>query len=205
MSIKYNKIILFSPPRSGSTLLYNILKNTINNYEICKSHIFEYDINNLYIITIRHPYNSMISIGLCNKINIFNINTIDNIYNNYMNYGGNCLINNNFEHDNIIILRYETFFNNYNYIYNILEQKLNIKIPQLIRNEVSDTVSIKNVKKNIEKFKNFKEYDELTHYHGNHISLYEGETNYLNILSSENIIYLNSIKNINFIITKFSY
>ena len=69
--------IQFSPIRSGSTLIYNYLKELNKNpYKI---HYYTYNKNNKYIITIRHPYNSIIS-----KLNIFNEEiTETSLKNNY--------------------------------------------------------------------------------------------------------------------------
>ena len=52
-------IIQFSPIRSGSTLIYNYLLEL--GYKARKSHLYKNNNKNYYIITIRHPYNSIIS------------------------------------------------------------------------------------------------------------------------------------------------
>ena len=55
--------VQFSPVRTGSTLIYNYLKELNKNPQ--KAHKYKYNKkynkNNKYIITIRHPYNSIIS------------------------------------------------------------------------------------------------------------------------------------------------
>ena len=61
----FKKIIIFSCPRTGSTLVYNLVKEVFDTYTVEKIHkIDKFDNEILYIIPIRHPYNSIISIGL---------------------------------------------------------------------------------------------------------------------------------------------
>jgi hypothetical protein len=91
---------------------------------------------------------------------------------------------------NIIILNYDKFFYNYDYIFQILENKLNLIISNEEKIQIYEKVNIDSVKNIITKFKNFQEYDEDSHYNGNDISLYNSSMNYL-----EEIFY-NESKNI---------
>ena len=76
-------LIQVSPIRSGSTLVFNILQflDKKSNKQHDK-YVFKND--NKYIVTIRHPYNSIISsiMRYDKEINIKNIkNKLKNIYN----------------------------------------------------------------------------------------------------------------------------
>jgi len=201
MSIKSKNIIQFSPIRSGSTLVYNILREFSN---VRKTHNMSVQNGQLYVITYRHPYNCIISSLLRNekKINLLNIKSE---ISEYLKNGGKDLLKNDLLKKNILLLQYEEFFDNYEVIYNKLEKFLNINIDENKKIELSKKYHITNVKKITNKYKTFKEYDKTTHLHGKHISEYDGQTDYKKILSENDIYVLKENKSLNEIIKKFNY
>jgi hypothetical protein len=201
MSIKSKNIIQFSPIRSGSTLVYNILREFSN---VRKTHNMSVKNGQLYVITYRHPYNCIISSLLRNekKINLLNIKSE---ISEYLKNGGKDLLKNDLLKKNILLLQYEEFFDNYEVIYNKLEKFLNINIDENKKIELSKKYNITNVKKITNKYKTFKEYDKTTHLHGKHISEYDGQTDYKKILSENDIYVLKENKSLNEIIKKFNY
>lgn len=201
MSIKSKNIIQFSPIRSGSTLVYNILREFSN---VRKTHNISVNNGQLYVITYRHPYNSIISSLLRNEKKINSLNIKSEI-NEYLKNGGKDLLENDLLKKNILLLQYEEFFNNYEVIYNKLENFLNINIDENKKIELSKKYHITNVKKMTNKYKTFKEYDRTTHLHGKHISKYDGQTDYKKILSENDIYVLKENKSLNEIIKKFNY
>jgi hypothetical protein len=198
--LNYKKIIQFSPIRTGSTLVYNIINRIFK--DVVKTHFYNYEEQNLYFITIRHPYNSIISkiLVLDEQINFDTINKYTNIY---LDFGGRSISNNNLDKPNVIILYYEDFFNNLFLIFEKIEEKLLIKIDDKLKNELIEEFKIDNVKKIASNYKNFHSYDNVTHIHGNHISKYKGETDYKKILSLEQINYLKSNNDLNIILEKY--
>jgi len=201
MSIKSKNIIQFSPIRSGSTLVYNILREFSN---VRKTHNMSVKNGQLYVITYRHPYNCIISSLLRNekKINLLNIKSE---ISEYLKNGGKDLLKNDLLKKNILLLQYEEFFDNYEVIYNKLEKFLNINIDENKKIELSKKYHITNVKKITNKYKTFKGYDKTTHLHGKHISEYDGQTDYKKILSENDIYVLKENKSLNEIIKKFNY
>ena len=202
MSIKSKNIIQFSPIRSGSTLVYNILREFSNN--VRKTHNISVKNGQLYVITYRHPYNCIVSSLLRNEKKINSLNIKSEI-SEYLKNGGKDLLENDLLKKNILLLQYEEFFNNYEVIYNKLENFLNINIDENKKIELSKKYHITNVKKMTNKFKTFKEYDKTTHLHGKHISEYDGQTDYKKILSENDIYVLKENKTLNKIIKKFNY
>jgi tRNA G10 N-methylase Trm11 len=208
------KFIITSPIRSGSTLVYNIIKKIFTNKQIIKLHSFLYNPEWFYFITIRHPYNSIISTLLKNtskkdnkRFSKKNLNLAINEYIKSMN---TFLLKTDF--NNVIILKYEKFHENYDYIFDRLQRKLNIIIVN--REQIIEDLSINNVKKYINDFnkknnleEDFKNYDKTTHFHSNHISKYNGKTDYKKILKNQpellNILKSNSM--LNMFIKKFKY
>lgn len=204
MNINYNKIVQFSPIRSGSTLVYNILKNIFVDEKIEKMHNFKYRKGFFYVIAIRHPYNSIISSILRYGLKI-NEETIEKQLNQYLENGGNDIINKNLKENNIITFMYQDFKNNFEIIYNKLEEKLNINISSELREKINKLMKIDNVIKIASKFDNFGGFDKNNHIHGNHISKYKGETDYKQILTENQLNILKTNDNLNMIIKKFKF
>jgi len=183
-------IFQFSPIRTGSTLVYNILKQ-IFNVPIIKEHKYSNRKNVYYITTIRHPYNSIIS-SIMRYNEEINKKTLEKAINEYLEYGGLYLITNEFINNNkILILKYEDFNNNNIYIINKLCEFFHFKIKKEYAEKIINNFSKDIVLDKISGFKDFNEYCEDTHLHGNHINKYKGNTDYKKILSPELIDILN--------------
>ena len=73
------------------------------------------------------------------------------------------------------------------FLLNSIENYFNININQNKRAELKKKYKILNVKDSLEKFKSFNEFDEQTHFHGNHISKYLGTPNYYKNLLPQTI------------------
>ncbi|MCP4088658.1 MAG: hypothetical protein GY746_02540 [Gammaproteobacteria bacterium] len=71
---------------------------------------------------------------------------------------------------NVLMLRYEEFNNNYDYIYDHLELFFNIKIKLSKRDEITASFQIDKIEKLTEDYNSFMEYDPESHWHGLHIS-----------------------------------
>jgi len=101
MSIKSKNIIQFSPIRSGSTLVYNILREFSN---VRKTHNISVKNGQLYVITYRHPYNCIISSLLRNEKKINSLNIKSEI-SEYLKNGGKDLLENDLLKKNILLLQ----------------------------------------------------------------------------------------------------
>jgi hypothetical protein len=178
------KYYQFSPVRSGSTLLYNILKEILP-HNIQKIHQYIHNKNDKYFCTIRHPYNSIISLMLCYKLEINEKNLCRNI-SIYLQEGGKYIIDKHFiENKNILKLKYEDFNNNIPFIIQEISKFLKIDVSKEKIKELTDKYSKENVKKITNKYSNFSDYCKKTHFHGDHISKYNGETEYEKILDDK--------------------
>ena len=178
------RIIQYSPVRSGSTLLYNILKMLYvdSGYEVYKAHhLEEPDKNNIVHImsTFRHPYDCVISLTQINTTNP----TFEDYKKNisvYLKNGGNNMFD-NFQkiltHDKIVWFKYEDFVNDFGHIFDKIERGTNIVIAEERRKEIEDKLNIERVNKYIQRFKDFTEYDRNNHFHGKHISKDKGAIN----------------------------
>jgi len=176
--INKNHIISFGFPRSGSTLFWNILKDILEDKIGIKTHIMRNNFsNNKKFVIYRDIRNSLVSMMRTmvydtdenNKINLSDFKSFELTFDSYIDNLIKLIMNNK----NVTYVKYEDFINNHNILYDSLESEFNIKISVNKRQEISDKYSIKNVKKiyynNVEG-NNFKNYDNNTQIHNNHIS-----------------------------------
>lgn len=176
------RIIQYSPVRSGSTLLYNILKMLFVDSVVYKAHHMEDpDKNNISHImtTFRHPYDCVISLT--------QINTTDPTFEDYkknvsiyLKAGGNNLFD-NFQkvltHKKFVWFKYEDFVDDFDYIFDKIQRGCDIEISDEKKQEISEKLNIEKVNKYIQRFKDFSEYDRNNHFHGKHISKDKGAVN----------------------------
>jgi len=173
--------LLYSPQRSGGTLVYNIVShfiqdikpqthelwnravpwpgNVISSYRDFRDSILsswrtrvEFDtVEDLQQCTFDDPL-------LKADIKLWEDHVIP-ILNKYRDHFG----------DNILLLQYEKFVNDFDYIFDRLEPFLGIDIPNSTRNEIKETCSIDAMRKVQRRFSTNEKYDYKTQIHGYHI------------------------------------
>jgi len=185
-----SEVLLFSPIRTGSTLIYNILKHL--KFIVLKRHLLKVmpKIKNV-IITYRNPLDSLSSLFLKENMNINSLTVND------LNWGIDTLKEQGldklikiFNNEKFLYLKYELFVHNYSYIYKKLEKYLNITISSKDKTDIYKKFNINSVKKSIKRFNNFLEWDKNTLLHGNHISKYNGDSHYKKTFTKEQINYI---------------
>lgn len=193
-------LIQLSVPRSGSTLIWNITKDIFPNNLIKKEHqLNKIDlINNKYVVTIRDPRDSLASVLMVNELTI-NKENIINMFKNHLEKPLNDLINlidiiQQKEVNNLLILQYELFFNDFDYIFNKLELFFKITVDQDKRQNIIKKYNINEVDKIAKKYKKFSNYNRQNHIHGRHISSYKGRpSTWLEVIPEGNHSLVNSI------------
>ena len=106
-------LIQFSPIRSGSTLVYNILIG-LGKTPTKKHHISS---GSKKVVTVRHPYNSIVSSMMRYNLEINTKNLISQI-NEYVSNGGIDVLKT--DHSCCVLL-YEEFYKNFDYIFDKFE------------------------------------------------------------------------------------
>jgi len=172
-----NIIIQFSPPRSGSTLVYNILRELFPKRTIKKRHSYKpRDSVWPTVVTYRHPLDCIAShiqchenaatdeelekqIAFFNEIGILDVPKIGN-------------------RENVLMLKYEDFVSDFNFIYDNLELFFGIDISRESRNALTSRYQIKAVENLIRDKSSFSEHDPVTKLHGKHISKHKGKPYY---------------------------
>lgn len=164
--IKLNKkIIQFGPSRTGTTLIWQILNSIF--HDVKKIHNYVKCDDCYRVVTYRDFRDSLLSVMRINEHDI-NVDNLTKDYNSFYKKHLICL--NNYKSDNnVLFLKYELFYNDYNYVYDEIEKYFNITISIEKRNEISNNVSLKKNKKTSDDLKEFKYFDKDTLIHGNHI------------------------------------
>ncbi|MES9899841.1 MAG: hypothetical protein ABW148_12565 [Sedimenticola sp.] len=188
-------IIQYSPPRSGSTLVYNILRDLFPGKNIKKRHSYESNDSKFpMVVTYRHPLDCIAS-----SIQRYELIPTDEVINQQISEFEKNGIRDILEikdDPSVLMLRYEEFANNYDVIFNEFEIFFGIKISHKKRSTLSDRYHIKAVEKIIARMESFSEYDEITHWHGKHISAYKGSFYYYKeFFNDSQIEYLENVYN----------
>lgn len=188
-------IVQFGIPRSGSTLITQIMR------EVLKQHIkkvHHYSEGNFFVCSYRDFRDTAISHwrtkaaqNLKRKITREEIDTefdkLKTHIESLNKYKGT-------KSNKIAYLRYEDFYNDYSVIYNTLEGLFGVKIEQKERESLTKKYSFDKNLERSKKFKDFSEWDS-TGIHGGH--LYKGKVGtWREFVSQKDIDYFNnSLKN----------
>ena len=181
------KILQISPPRTGSTKMWNILKMAYGN-DVEKHHI--YNINNTHnipiVMTVRNPYDMVCSSILRYGHQITDQSVSRQIIELFEN--GLDVPMRFINDDNVLIFRYEDYIFDWDFTFNKLEEFLG-EIDESKKKEIVEKLEIKNIKNNImNTMDSFSQYDKKTHIHGKHISEFNGEVGYSKKLLSKHQI-----------------
>ena len=169
----HTNIIQMSPVRSGSTLVYNILREALPNVRIIKYHTYECYFSHLKVVaTVRNPLDCIASIHKANKWKP-SLDSVELGAARFLANGGDAITALR-DRPNALILRYEEFFQDFDVIFDAFESFFNIQLNTTIRNELRRKYSVENVEKITTTQNSFKSWDKETLFHGNHISETKG-------------------------------
>ena len=188
-----NTIIQFGPPRSGTTLIYNILKDLFPNRSVETRHYYRNNDRKFQtVVTYRNPLDSIVS-----SILRYKLKPTDEVINQQIKEfeeNGIWTVLEIKDKKNILMLKYEDFVNNYEVIFNKLENFFKINIPKNTRNLITERYNIKAVEKIVSKMKSYKEINEQNLFHGEHININKGQPNFhMKFLKKNQILHLKSV------------
>ena len=164
------QIVMCGIPRSGSTLVWQILQAVFADEFILKTHpdIWEPD-GSTVIVSIRNPFDvvaSLLRVRLSREgRNEFIQDDIENVLGRTilcferldgLLYGSHAL------------LRYEHFYNDYSLIYDVIRSIFGFSVSFLDRKRINEQFSLKNNQERAAALKDFNEVD-LCQIHGDHI------------------------------------
>ena len=176
----YPPIIQFSPPRTGSTLLWNTLRVCFPEREVKKVHRlskFEKNYRSAPVVaSIRNPLDSISS-----SIQRYGKDPTDEVIKEQIQEyekEGMWDILEIKNKSNVKILKYADFAFNFSLMFSELEDFFGKKIDAELKNHVLKTYSINKVKEKSYDYGEFSNYDKEDHIHGKHISKYSGASGY---------------------------
>jgi hypothetical protein len=195
----FKHVFLSTPPRTGSTLVYNVLRFLFENNPhflweenalniVVKRHETNHIRNDVkYVSTIRDPIEACFSHYrvLCSRNNkIMPLEVLDEIIQFQVaciNFTDQLLENK----IDVLVLKYEDFVDNFDFLFDRIEDSFQIEISDEDKIFLSKALSKKNVRLNVEKFSNFEEFDQFNLFHGAHIDLDEFSEEYKNYVKME--------------------
>ena len=178
-----DRILLYTPSRTGSTFVYNVLNylcedilwipNQFEDKRVQKTHypdkngvlqrLLSEGRNVILIVTVRNPIDSTLS--LCNILDV----SYKNGAIHYAKYIAKEFVGIKKSIVPSTILRYEHFNNNFPYLFNKIEELLKVEIPDNVKKEVSTIFSREAMKSIADALGSFDKVDPLTQLHGNHV------------------------------------
>lgn len=169
-------IIQYGLGRTGSTLIYRILKEIVGDVQ--KAHppfTNKYGESKL-IVSVRHPIDSFLSYV---RVNEFPSSETDVIkisaqhINNHLpirlRQENELITLYNTHKDKALFLKYEFFLDDFDFIFDKLENYLQVKLDSAKRQMIYKKCNLLSAKKIQKGLKSFAEYDKLSQIHGNHI------------------------------------
>lgn len=186
-------IIQFSPIRSGSTLVFNILKDVFPEKNIKKNHHCRpNDLKFPVVVTYRHPLDCIASSIMCHGLEL-NDEILENKMKEFNKNGFDDLVDLTC-YQNVLMLKYEDFRYDFEVIFQGIEKYFNVNIPIELRKDLITKYSIEVVEEYVKDKKSFNEYDKTTLWHGNHISKYKGDCFYYKyFFNDQQVEYLTNI------------
>ena len=186
----YKKIVVFSAPRTGSSLTYNVVRLLFQNESsilsrhddwnqdcfVLRTHRFHElqlleESNTLFIVTIRNPIDSVVSNYRINPSPIQNIHNFTKwLIHRYVEYIQFCE-NMKKEGRNVIFLRYEDFAENLDYLFDFIENHFSISIAEEDKALIRNGYGKENVYSSIEAFADFNGFLPISGFHGKHTTL----------------------------------
>lgn len=164
-------------------------------------------------------------LGLRSELNQRKFNW-EKVISEYINFGGHCLSNwkelqlsnddgiinsSSFHPSALLVLRYEHFFVDIAPAISQIEVFVGCTIEPERKSAIAEKLSASAVENYIEKTFTtpkpdpFTQVDGRTGLHGNHISVFKGETDYTNLLTNETVSRLLKNSNVKRMVTLFQY
>jgi hypothetical protein len=166
------RIIQFSMPRTGSTLVHQVLVNMYPDHDVVKAHEWKKEYNNLKVVS---TYRDLRAVLISNWRISANPKIADKIpraaidgflsiikrnSSKYIKY-----LNNN----NVIMLKYEDFSTNFEFIFESLEGFFGTKFSEEVKQNAVKNCSFDAHKKIADKMGHWNNWDRKTMIHGNHL------------------------------------
>ena len=173
-------VIQFSPPRTGSTLLWNALllclptKKILKQHEISRFQKSRWNRSPI-VCSVRNPLDSIASV-----IQAHGQTPSDEVIREKTDIIAPAFrdVRDLLQQPRVKVLKYEDFAHDFPFLFREIEEFFGIAISEETRQAVRDKCSLSSVKAKAEQLGDFDNYDEEDHIHGRHVSDYEGASGY---------------------------
>jgi len=173
-------IIQFSPPRTGSTLLWNTLKHCFPDREVVKCH----ELSSFYkkhrqapiVASIRNPLDSISSAMLRYKQDATD-EVVRDYIRKYQNKRMDDILSVN-DLKNAKVIKYEDFAFDFSVMFKAIEELFAVEVGDDVKSEVIEKFDIQRVKQKSDKLGEFSNMDSSDQIHGRHVSEYSGASGY---------------------------
>lgn len=182
-------IIQFSPIRSGSTLVFNFLREIFPEKRIIKTHRLSkwQEKTATLVCTYRNPLDCISSNLLFLEKTPSEAHIEEQI--GLLKSNGLEQLSKILDRKNMVLLKYEDFYHDHSVIFTHLEKFFKITLSHELKRSISEKYQVNTVKeKYTSKFDNAFEFDKENHWHGNHISEFNGQPNAATEVFRENQI-----------------
>jgi len=173
----FERIVQFGIPRSGSTVVYNIVRELRPWARVKKVHDLRGMDKRLPVIcTYRNPLDVMASLfesqrleataeNLERQIVLLNLQGIWDIF----------LLK---EHPHALLLKYERFAGDLEWAVEQVARFLDVPLPPARRKDIVSRYDLSRIKQATDALGDFSVVDKQTGFHGNHVSRFEGGSGY---------------------------
>lgn len=177
-------IIQLSPVRTGSTLIYNLLRESLPHKKLVKQHTYSSLFGHLpIVVTVRHPFDAVASICRVNEFGVSD-ETLPQAFKSFSDNGAADVVRIK-DKPNVLVLYYHKFINDYEYVFSEFERFFSIRISPELRASLTEKYSLKSARKIAESKGSFGQWDPVTMIHGEHISDNADRHGYASELFSE--------------------
>ncbi len=179
--VRSPRLIQFSPPRTGSTLLWNVLRTVCPKHEVMKVHCYDTRRKSDFmspkvVASIRNPLDSIAS-SIQRYEQQPTVEVVDEQIQEFDRNGMWDLLNLK-GNSRALILRYEDFFDDWPYLFSQIEAFMGFRIDEGTKNDCIQSFSMETVERQAKLLGAFSSYDQETHIHGKHISEFRGQVGY---------------------------
>lgn len=149
------EVVACGVPRSGSTLIWQILLRSLKGRRVIKAHPASWEPRDVGLIvgSIRHPYDTAASCFRTRIVGDKGDGSQETVTGTMAGLKAELrMMRSNFDAlkvlmerypDKVVVLRYEDFWQNFDVVYNVLIQKLGVSVPAGLRQRISLNCSFK--------------------------------------------------------------
>lgn len=173
-------VVQFSPPRTGSTLVWNVLREIFPGRKIKKKHTLRKRQLGPFpmpvVCTVRHPMDALASCIQCRELE-HNDQTITDLMDEFDRLAIRRVLEIK-DDPHVLILRYEEFAGNYDFLFNELETFFQLRIESGLRQMIRQKYDVKKIKEKTRALGGFENWTKQDHLHGRHVSEKNGACGY---------------------------